>query len=127
MATLRSRRFYKEINAGDLTASSNIFYDFSTERLTADEVPFNNIMIRNFSAQRIRVTYNDTIAIIGANEVYSDDSAYGLRNLLIENTSTTDANSDLIFIQFSRVVSGDAALIADITGENMFDVANGVV
>jgi len=127
MATLRSRRFYETLEAGELAVASSVFYNFSTDAKTADEVPFNNILIRNFSLQRIKVSYNDTIAIIGANEIYSDDSAYGLRNLTVENTSTTDANSDIIFIQISRVVTSNAAIIADVTGQNIYDVANGAV
>ncbi|MBP3444302.1 MAG: hypothetical protein J6J70_06210, partial [Methanocorpusculaceae archaeon] len=71
------------------------------------------------------VTYgHDTVVIVGAKEVYQDDAAYGLTNLRIENTSNA-ATDDIIYVQVSRVVTGDMALLAMASGENVMKIANG--
>ena len=123
--TLRSTRFQKLLEAGDIDAGAMWFEDFTTNPQMLREVPFNNIIIRNFSEQRLKVTYgHDTVVIVGAKEIYQDDAAYGLVNLRIENTDTKPTN-DIIYIQVSRVVTGDLALLSMASGENVMKIANG--
>lgn len=123
--TLRSTRFQKLLEAGDIPAGAMWFEDFTTNPQMLREVPFNNIIIRNFSEQRLKVTYgHDTVVIVGAKEIYQDDAAYGLVNLRIENTDTKPTN-DIIYIQVSRVVTGDMALLSMASGENVMKIANG--
>lgn len=123
--TLRSTRFQKLLEAGDISAGAMWFEDFTTNPQMLREVPFNNIIIRNFSEQRLKVTYgHDTVVIVGAKEIYQDDAAYGLVNLRIENTDTKPTN-DIIYIQVSRVVTGDMALLSMASGENVMKIANG--
>lgn len=123
--TLRSTRFQKLLEAGDIAAGAMWFEDFTTNPQMLREVPFNNIIIRNFSEQRLKVTYgHDTVVIVGAKEIYQDDAAYGLVNLRIENTDTKPTN-DIIYIQVSRVVTGDMALLSMASGENVMKIANG--
>lgn len=123
--TLRSTRFQKLLEAGDISGGAMWFEDFTTNPQMLREVPFNNIIIRNFSEQRLKVTYgHDTVVIVGAKEIYQDDAAYGLVNLRIENTDTKPTN-DIIYIQVSRVVTGDMALLAMVSGENVMKIANG--
>lgn len=123
--TLRSTRFQKLLEAGDIAAGAMWFEDFTTNPQMLREVPFNNIIIRNFSEQRLKVTYgHDTVVIVGAKEIYQDDAAYGLVNLRIENTDSKPTN-DIIYIQVSRVVTGDMALLSMASGENVMKIANG--
>jgi hypothetical protein len=123
--TLRSTRFQKLLEAGDIDAGAMWFEDFTTNPQMLREVPFNNIIIRNFSEQRLKVTYgHDTVVIVGAKEIYQDDAAYGLVNLRIENTDSKPTN-DIIYIQVSRVVTGDMALLSMASGENVMKIANG--
>lgn len=123
--TLRSTRFQKLLEAGDIAAGAMWFEDFTTNPQMLREVPFNNIIIRNFSEQRLKVTYgHDTVVIVGAKEIYQDDAAYGLINLRIENTDSKPTN-DIIYIQVSRVVTGDMALLSMASGENVMKIANG--
>lgn len=123
--TLRSTRFQRILEAGDIAAGALWFEDFTTNPQMLRDIPFNNIIIRNFTTQRIKVTYgHDTVVIVGAKEVYQDDAAYGLTNLKIENTSN-EATDDIIYVQVSRVVTGDMALLAMASGENVMRVANG--
>lgn len=123
--TLRSTRFQKILEAGEIDAGAMWFMDFTTNPQMLREVPFNNIIIRNFSEQRLKVTYgHDTVVIVGAKEIYQDDAAYGLTNLRIENTNGKPTN-DIIYIQVSRVVTGDMALLAMASGENVMKIANG--
>lgn len=123
--TLRSTRFQRILNAGDIGANALWFEDFTSNPQMLRDVPFNNIIIRNFSDQRLKVTYgHDTVVIVGAKEVYADDAAYGLTNLRIENTSNL-ATDDIIYVQVSRVVTGDMALLALASGENVLKIANG--
>jgi hypothetical protein len=123
--TLRSTRFQKLLEAGDIDAGAMWFEDFTTNPQMLREVPFNNIIIRNFSEQRLKVTYgHDTVVIVGAKEIYQDDAAYGLINLRIENTDSKPTN-DIIYIQVSRVVTGDMALLSMASGENVMKIANG--
>lgn len=125
MPTLRSRRFSKMLPAGTISAGSAYFEDFTKNPEMLREVPFNNIIIRNFSACRLVVKYgHDSVAVIGANEIFSDNEAYGLTTLSIENTSEA-ATDDLIYYQVSRVVTGDMAMVAMATGENLLKIANG--
>ena len=94
--TLRSTRFQRILEAGDIAAGGVWFEDFTTNPQMLRDTPFNNIIIRNFSDQRLKVTYgHDTVVIVGAKEVYMDDAAYGLTNLRIENTSNA-ATDDII-------------------------------
>ena len=123
--TLRSTRFQKLLEAGDIAAGAMWFEDFTTNPQMLREVPFNNIIIRNFSEQRLKVTYgHDTVVIVGSKEIYQDDAAYGLVNLRIENTDSKPTN-DIIYIQVSRVVTGDMALLSMASGENVMKIANG--
>lgn len=123
--TLRSTRFQKLLEAGEIDAGAMWFEDFTTNPQMLREVPFNNIIIRNFSEQRLKVTYgHDTVVIVGAKEIYQDDAAYGLVNLRIENTDSKPTN-DIIYIQVSRVVTGDMALLSMASGENVMKIANG--
>jgi hypothetical protein len=127
MPTLRSRRFNGTIDKNTLAGGYVSFVDFGLDPEISKELPLNNILIRNFSGQRLKVEYGkDTVAYVGGNEVYVDDAAYGLVNLKITNTETA-ANSDVIFWQVSRVVTGDMAMIAMATGENILKIANGGV
>ena len=50
--TLRSTRFQKILEAGDIAAGALWFEDFTTNPQMLRDVPFNNIIIRNFSEQR---------------------------------------------------------------------------
>lgn len=123
--TLRSTRFQKILEAGDIAAGALWFDDFTTNPQMLREVPFNNIIIRNFSEQRLKVTYgHDTVVIVGAKEIYQDDAAYGLTNLRMQNLDT-HATNDIIYIQVSRVVTGDMALLSMASGENVMKIANG--
>lgn len=123
--TLRSTRFTKILEAGDIVGNGVYFEDFSLNPQMLRELPFNNIIIRNFSEQRLKVTYgHDTVVIVGAKEVYTDDTAYGLTNIRIENT-TENPIDDIIYIQVSRVVTGSMASLALLTGENIMKIANG--
>lgn len=123
--TLRSTRFQKILEAGDIKAGAMWFDDFTTNPQMLREVPFNNIIIRNFSEQRLKVTYgHDTVVIVGAKEIYQDDAAYGLTNLRMQNLDT-HATNDIIYIQVSRVVTGDMALLSMASGENVMKIANG--
>lgn len=125
MPTLRSRRFSQMLPAGTISAGSVYFADFKENPEMLREIPFNNIIIRNFSACRLVVKYgHDSVAVIGANEIFSDNEAYGLTNLTIENTSDADTD-DLIYYQVSRVVTGDMAMVSMATGENILKIANG--
>ncbi len=123
--TLRSTRFQKILETGAIAGGAMWFDDFTTNPQMLREVPFNNIIIRNFSEQRLKVTYgHDTVVIVGAKEIYQDDAAYGLTNLKIENTEAKPTN-DIIYIQVSRVVTGDMALLSMASGENVMKIANG--
>lgn len=123
--TLRSTRFQKILDVGAIAGGAMWFDDFTTYPQMLREVPFNNIIIRNFSEQRLKVTYgHDTVVIVGAKEIYQDDAAYGLTNLRIENTEAKPTN-DIIYIQVSRVVTGDMALLSMASGENVMKIANG--
>lgn len=123
--TLRSTRFQRILEAGDIAAGAVWFEDFTKNPQMLRDVPFNNIIIRNFSDQRLIVRYgHDTVVIVGAKEVYQDDAAYGLTNLRIENTSNA-VTDDIIYVQVSRVVTGDMALLAMASGENVMRIANG--
>lgn len=125
MPTLRSRRFSQMLPAGTIAAGSAYFVDFKQNPEMLREIPFNNIIIRNFSSCRLVVRYgHDSVAVIGTNEIFSDNEAYGLTNLTIENTSLINTD-DLIYFQVSRVVTGDMAMIAQATGENILKIANG--
>lgn len=122
--SLRSPRYNIRIVSGTLTAGETVFYNLADVPECAREIPYNSIVFRNFSSNRYRIEYGDTVVYIGGYEVFSDDEAYGLRTLKITNTSATAQDDDLTVI-ISREISTAAAVVAAITGDNLFSVANG--
>lgn len=131
-STLRSPRYNYTIPAGALLAGGMWFKDFAADNKTANEVPFNNIIVRNFSSQRLRVSYGDSVWIVGGSELLNDSTAYGLTNLKIQNLDGTAPTNDLIFIVVWRQVDASAAMLAKIIPElsgvqlaEMFSIANG--
>lgn len=126
MPTLRSPRFSYLIQPGALGPGQSLFLNLADIPQCAHEIPYNTVTVRNFSDQRLRVEYGDTVMIIGASEVFSDDEAYGTTSIKITNTSLVQQD-DEIYIVIERGVSTNALLTAMLTGENVFKVANGDV
>lgn len=122
--TLRSPRFSYLIQPGALAAGQTFYLNLADIPQCAREIPYNRVTIRNFSDQRLRVEYGDTVMIIGASEVFSDDEAYGTTSIKITNTSLVQQD-DEIYIVIERGVNTNALLTAYMTGENLFKVANG--
>lgn len=122
--TLRSPRFSYLIQPGALGPGQSLFLNLADIPQCAHEIPYNTVTVRNFSDQRLRVEYGDTVMIIGASEVFSDDEAYGTTSIKITNTSLVQQD-DEIYIVIERGVSTNALLTAMLTGENVFKIANG--
>lgn len=124
--TLRSPRYSYLIQPGALAPGQTLFLNLADIPQCAREIPYNRVTVRNFSDQRLRVEYGDTVMIIGASEVFSDDEAYGTTSIKITNTSLVQQD-DEIYIIIERGVNTNALLTAYMTGENVFKVANGDV
>lgn len=122
--TLRSPRFNISIPSGTLAAGEVYYVNLADIPQCARELPYNRVTVRNFSDNRLRVEYGDTVMIIGASEIYSDTEAYGTTSIKITNTSNT-AQDDEIFVVVERTVSTEALLTSYVTGENLFKTANG--
>lgn len=124
MPTLRSQRFPLTISASALAAGATKFWNFATDDVKASEIPFNNIVIKNFSGQRLFVEYGDTQVYLAGYEIYEDDAAYGTTSLKISNVDTV-SNDDMIYVIVSREVTADAAILANLTGQNLYQISNG--
>lgn len=124
MPTLRSPRYSYLIQPGALGPGQSLYLNLANIPECAHEIPYNNVLVRNFSDQRLRVEYGDTVMIIGASEVFADNEAYGTTSIKITNTSLTQQD-DEIYIVIQRNVSTEALLTAMMTGENLYKVANG--
>ena len=124
--TLRSPRYNFTIAAGTIAAGGSYLIELEKDEKYAENVPYNDVLIRNFSGQRITVSYGDTTQIMGASEVMHDTEAYGTRRLLITNSDST-ANDDIIFVMISRNVTADHCIISDKTGESLYNIAGGGV
>lgn len=122
--TLRSPRFTISLPAATIAAGGNYFVNLATNPATAEQIPYNNIFIRNYSTGRYMLEYGDTKAVLGQSEIYSDDTAYGTTSLKITNIDNT-AQDDLIFITLSREVTAQAAIVAYLTSQNLAKVTNG--
>lgn len=125
MPSIRSPRYTFTIASGAIAAGGVYQIELERNERYADNAPYNNVLIRNFSTQRLEVTYGDTKQIMGGSEVMNDTSAYGTRRILIKNLSAV-ATDDIIFVMVSRDVSSDACIIAETTGESIYSIANGV-
>lgn len=122
--SLRSPRYSIYIESGTLAAGDTVFYNLADVPKCAREIPYNSIVFRNFSSNRYKVEYGDTVVFIGGYEVFADDEAFGLRTLKITNTSTALQDDDLTVI-LSREITAAAAVVAGFTGDNLYAVANG--
>lgn len=125
--SLRSPRYNFTIPAGTISAGGSYLIELEKNEKYAENVPYNDVLIRNFSGQRITVRYGDTIQIMGASEVMHDTEAYGTRRLLISNSDATVANDDIIFVMISRNVTAAHCIISDKTGDNLYTIAGGGV
>lgn len=125
MPSIRSPRYTFTIASGAIAAGGVYQIELERDERYADNAPYNNVLIRNFSTQRLEATYGDTKQIMGGSEVMNDTSAYGTRRILIKNLSNV-ATDDIIFVMVSRDVSADACIIAGTTGESIYSIANGV-
>lgn len=124
--TLRSPRFNISIPSGTLQAGQTYFVNLADIPECAHELPYNNVTLRNFSDNRLKVEYGDTVMIVGASEIFADDEAFGTTSIKITNTSN-EAQTDEIFVVLERSISTNALITAYITGENLFKAANGDV
>ena len=124
MPTLRSPRYNISIPSGTLAAGDVYYINLADIPECAREIPYNNVLLRNFSNQRLSVEYGDTKMVVGASEIFSDDSAYGTTSIKITNTSAT-AQDDEIYVVLQRTITADAAIVANVTGMNIHEIANG--
>lgn len=125
MATLRSPRKTITIASGDIAAGGIWEHDYTADPTSARDTPYNYLILQNYSNQTLAVSYGDTLIYVPALNTWIDDMAYGIRRIQITNTGTS-ATSGLINVIVSRVVGSDAATVSNVTGANLFDVANGV-
>ena len=125
--TLRSPRYNFTIPAGTISAGGSYLIELEKNEKYAENAPYNDVLIRNFSGQRITVSYGDTMQIMGASEVMHDTEAYGTRRIIIKNSDTTVGNDDIIFVMVSRNITADHCIISDKTGENIYTIASGGV
>ena len=125
--TLRSPRYNFTIPAGRISAGGSYLIELEKNEKYAENAPYNDVLIRNFSGQRIKVSYGDTMQIMGASEVMHDTEAYGTRRIIIKNSDTTVGNDDIIFVMVSRNITADHCIISDKTGENIYTIASGGV
>lgn len=124
--TLRSPRFNISIPSGTLQAGQTYFVNLADIPECAHELPYNNVVLRNFSDNRLRVEYGDTVMIVGASEIFADDEGFGTTSIKITNTSN-QTQTDEIFVVLERSISTNALITAYMTGENLFKAANGDV
>lgn len=127
MASLRSPRYVFEIPASAIPAGGVYLIELANDEAYAENAPYNTILIRNFSGQRLDIKYGDTRYLMGPSEILNDDKAYGTNRVIIANLDTLTANDDIIYVMVSRVVSSDDCIIATTTGENIYTVSNGGV
>ncbi|MFA5744449.1 MAG: hypothetical protein WC936_06565 [Candidatus Nanoarchaeia archaeon] len=125
--TLRSPRYNFTIAASAIAAGGSYLIELEKNEKYAENAPYNDVLIRNFSGQRITISYGDTMQIMGASEVMHDTEAYGTRRIIIKNSDTTVANDDIIFVMVSRNITADHCIISDKTGENIYTIASGGV
>lgn len=126
MPTLRSPRYNISIPSGTLAAGDVYYVNLADVPECAREIPYNNVLLRNFSNQRLKVEYGDTMMVVGASEIFADDSAYGTTSIKITNTSN-EAQDDEIYLVLQRTITTDAAIVASVTGMNIHEIANGDV
>lgn len=124
--TLRSPRYNIEIPSGTLNAGDTYYINFADIAECAHEIPYNNVVVRNFSNQRFKIEYGDTKMYVGTSEIFADDTAYGTTSIKVTNVSN-QPQDDIIFIVLQRSISTTDAVIAGITGENFHKIANGEV
>ena len=125
--TLRSPRYNFTIPAGTISAGGSYLIELENDEKYAENAPYNDVLIRNFSGQRLNIAYGDTTQIIGTSEVMHDTEAYGTRRIIIKNSDITLANDDIIFVMVSRNITADHCIISDKTGENIYTIASGGV
>lgn len=123
--TLRSPRYTFTIPAGSIPAGGKYLIELENNEKYAENSPYNNVLIRNFSGQRLTLQYGDTMQIMGTAEVMHDSEAYGTRRIIIINNDTSDANDDIIFVMVYRDVTADHCIIANATGESIYNIAGG--
>lgn len=126
MPTLRSPRYNISIPSGTLAAGGVYYVNLADVPECAREIPYNNVLLRNFSNQRLKVEYGDTMMVVGASEIFADDAAYGTTSIKITNTSN-EAQDDEIYLVLQRTITADAAIVASVTGMNIHEIANGDV
>lgn len=124
--TIRSPRYNIEIPSGTLVAGDTFYVNLAEIAECAHEIPYNNVVLRNFSNQRFKVEYGDTKMYVGTSEIFADDSAYGTTSIKITNVSN-QTQDDIIFVVLQRTISTTDAIIAGITGKNFHEIANGEV
>ena len=125
MATIRSPRYTFIVPAGIAAGGTHVI-ELEGNADYADNCPYNTVLLRNFSGQRLEVRYGDTLQIMGGSEVMSDTSAYGTRRIIVKNMDSTSATSDIVFVMVSRDVSAEACIIANTTGESIYSVSGGI-
>lgn len=124
MPTLRSPRYNISIPSGTLQAGQVYYINLAEVPECAREIPYNNVTLRNFSNNRLKVEYGDTVMIVGSSEIFADDRAHGTTSIKITNTSNETQDDD-IYIVLERNITTDALLTAYITGGNLYETANG--
>ena len=126
MPTLRSPRYNIELPSGTLAAGDTYYINLADIPECAHEIPYNNVVLRNFSNQRFKIEYGDTKMYVGTSEIFADDTAYGTTSIKITNV-TNETQDDILFVVLQRTISTTDAVIAGITGENFHKIANGEV
>ena len=125
--TLRSPRYNFTIPAGTISAGGSYLIELENDEKYAENAPYNDVLIRNFSGQRLNIAYGDTTQIIGTSEIMHDTEAYGTRRIIIKNSDTATANDDIIFVMVSRNITADHCIISDKIGQNIYTIASGGV
>lgn len=123
--TIRSPRFYLEIESGALAANGVFFHDFTEDDKAGEQVPFNFLIVKNFASNvELELEYGATKYPMRSSEDWIDDRAYGLHSIKITNL-TNQVNNGKIYIMVERIVKGEDVLISQYTGSNLLAVSNG--
>lgn len=126
MSSLRSPAFVQVIQTGQLAAGTSYYHNYQTDDNIGGFVPLNNLIVQNFSGQRLSLSYGDRQNIIlRPNSNFTDPQAYGIRSIEVKNLDAANANDDLIQIIVQRTVTGDDALIAAALGLPLAQVSRG--
>lgn len=126
MSSLRSPAFVQVIQIGQLAAGTSYYHNYQTDDNIGGFVPLNNLIVQNFSGQRLSLSYGDRKNIIlRPNSNFSDPQAYGIRSIEVKNLDAANANDDLIQIIVQRTVTGNDALIAAALGLPLAQVSRG--